>query len=64
VNTKYHLMRDIGVVNYYLNEEIKYLFDPNYIINPHLSIKKPSSQFKEIKRSNKIWNYFLTLMGF
>lgn len=52
-------MRDLGVANYYLNEEIKFLFDPNYILNPHLSIRKPEF-FKIIKRSNKIWNYFLT----
>jgi hypothetical protein len=53
-------MRDIGVENYLVNEEIKYLFDPNCILNPHLSIKKPESPFKIIKRQNKIWNYLLT----
>ncbi len=53
-------MRDIGVENYLINEEIKYLFDPNYILNPHLSIKKPESAFKMMKRSNKVWNYLLT----
>jgi hypothetical protein len=53
-------MRDIGVENYLVNEEIKYLFDPNYILNPHLSIKKPESHFKMMKRQNKIWNYLLT----
>jgi hypothetical protein len=52
-------MRDIGVENYMINEEIKYMFDSNYILNPHLSIKKPEP-FKSIKRSNKIWNYLLT----
>ncbi len=63
MNSKYHLMRDIGVGNYLLNEEIKCLFDPNFILNPHLSIRKPESQTKRIKRSNKIWNYFLTKLG-
>ncbi len=53
-------MRDIGVENYKINEEIKYLFDPNYILNPHLSIKKPESFFKQIKRNNKLHNYLLT----
>jgi len=55
-------MRDLGVENYMINEEIKYLFDPNYILNPHLSIRKPESIFKTLKRNNKIWNYLLTKM--
>jgi hypothetical protein len=53
-------MRDIGVENYFINEEIKLMFDPNYILNPHLSIKKPDSTFKIMKRSNKLWNYVIT----
>jgi hypothetical protein len=53
-------MRDIGVENYLINEEIKFMFDPNYILNPHLSIRKPESHFKLVKRSNKVWNYLLT----
>lgn len=64
VNSKYHLMRDIGVENYLLNEDIKYLFDPNYILNPHVSIRRPESTIKLIKRSNKIWNYLLTKLEF
>ena len=53
-------MRDIGVENYLINEEIKSMFDPNNILNPHLSIVKPEYQFKLMKRSNKVWNYLLT----
>jgi hypothetical protein len=61
VETKYYLMRDIGVFNYFVNEDIKQFFDPNYILNPHLSIKKPDTWgIKAIRRSNKIKNWFIT----
>lgn len=61
VGNKYLLMKDIGVNNYMLNEEIKFIFDPNFMLNPHLSIKKPESfHLKAIKRSDKIRNWLFT----
>jgi hypothetical protein len=61
VINKYEFMREIGVNSYYLIEELKYLFDPNCILNPHLSIKRPDQwTFKPFKRENKIINYSLS----
>jgi hypothetical protein len=55
------LKRDVGVNNYAVIEDIKELLDPNYILNPHLSIKKPDIwSFKLIKRENKIVNFILS----
>jgi hypothetical protein len=55
------LKRDIGVNNYHIIEDIKEVFDPNNILNPHLSISKPDIwSFKLIKRENKIVNYLLS----
>ena len=56
LNNKYDLMREIGFNNYYANEDLKYYFDPNYILNPHLCFKKPSF-FDMLKKKSKIINY-------
>jgi hypothetical protein len=59
VNSKAFLMRDLGFENYILNEDLKAVFDPNYILNPHLSIIKPHP-LKYVKRHNKHLNYLLS----
>jgi len=58
-NTKYHLIRDIGVNSYDINGNIKHYFDPNYILNPHLSILKPDP-LKHLRRTNKYFNYYFS----
>ena len=52
-------MRDLGYENYILNEDIKAIFDPNFILNPHLSIIKPHP-LKHLKRKNKYLNYLFS----
>ena len=59
LNTKYDLMREIGYNNYFFIEQLKYYFDPNYILNPHLTFKKPFN-LDELKRNNKFINYIFT----
>lgn len=56
-------MKDIGTENYYLHEDIKALFDPNHILNPHLSVKKPETYLEDLSRRNKIVKYFRSFFG-
>lgn len=55
---KYRIQRTLGVNPYSLNEELKKQFDPFYILNPHLSLVKPSG-IKLLKRNNKMFNYIV-----
>lgn len=55
---KYTTQRHLGVNLYSLNEEIKKLFDPYYILNPHVSLKKPYG-IKLMKRNSKFKNYLV-----
>ena len=59
LNTKYDLMREIGYNNYFIDEDIKHKFDPNYVLNPHLCFPKPKF-FEFLKRQSRIWNYLFT----
>ena len=52
-------MRDIGVNSYYINGNIKQLFDPNSILNPQLSILKPDP-LKYLRYTNKFFNYYFS----
>jgi len=56
VNSKSFLMRDLGFHNYIINEDLKAVFDPNFLLNPHLSLIKPPP-LKSLKRENKYLNY-------
>ena len=52
-------MREIGNNNFLMHIDIKQYFDPNYILNPHLSNIRPN-YFSQLKRRNKIINYICT----
>lgn len=61
LNPKCDLTQEIGFNNYIINEDLKYYFDPLYILNPNLSIYKPN-YLERLKRRSKFINYFLTKM--
>ncbi len=54
------MMRDLGVGNFMVNEEVKKLLDSKFILNPHLSVKRADSLIKIMKRNNKLYNYLFT----
>lgn len=53
---QYNTQRCLGYNQFYINEDLKDMFDSQYILNPHYSLKKPSGT-KLLKRNNKVLNY-------
>lgn len=51
-----YLIKEIGVKNFEFIREMKYLFDPHIILNPHISLKK-SDFIKDIRSKDKVKNY-------
>lgn len=61
LNPKCDLTQEIGFNNYIINEDLKFYFDPLYILNPNLSIYKPN-YVERLKRRSKIINYLFTTL--
>ena len=59
IPNRFDQMREIGSNNFLMHIDIKQYFDPNYILNPHLSNIRPN-YFELLKRRNKIINYICT----
>ena len=59
IPNRFDQTREIGNNNLLMHIDIKQYFDPNYILNPHLSNLRPN-YFSQLKRRNKIINYICT----
>lgn len=56
-------MREVGVGNYALQEEIKNTVDPLFLLNPHLSVVKPD-WIKNARRKSKMLNSLMQKLKF
>ena len=61
IPNRFDQMREIGLNNFIMHQDIKQYFDPNYILNPHLCNIKPNF-FSLLKRKNRFINYIFTKM--